>query len=100
MPVSSLCCLLPLMPHYPLVYLYTLLSTSEAFLAGAAKRCQSGKECPFWGFAETMALVPGRIATLSSVAGYVSSGPPQTDRMMNSIKAMLTAVLFAEPQSV
>lgn len=73
MLVLSLCYLLTLMPHYPQVYLYTLLSASEAFLAGAAKQCQSGKECPFWGFAESVALVPGRIAALSCVAGYVSS---------------------------
>ncbi|KAK5915756.1 hypothetical protein CesoFtcFv8_001319 [Champsocephalus esox] len=45
MPVLSALRLSPLMPHYPQVYLYTLLSVSEAFLAGGAEWCQPGKEC-------------------------------------------------------
>lgn len=55
-------CLLPLMPHYPKVYLYTLLSVSEAFLAGGAEWLLPGKECPSWSSVEGTAPVSGRIA--------------------------------------
>lgn len=53
------------MPHYAQVYLYTLLSVSEAFLAGVAKQCRFGKECPSCTSAE--GKVPGRTAQCHSV---------------------------------
>lgn len=58
------------MPHYPTVYLYTLLSVSEAFLAGLAEWLLPGKECPFWSSVEGTAPGPWTICSVPPRALY------------------------------